>query len=168
MWLYVKIRRAHIVLRKDIIRVRGNRNCSVARQVLSALRDRVLCSSIIFHFFSPPTHLPQLELFAHPWLFRFLQSKHGNHSPTLVNLQVSLQHLSRLVSFSIYSLANRPPRRFVDPIFAVFVGLSAATLRIRREQLEKYPTENASPLALWQKGVRMGTSYYQRETAPRK
>ncbi|KAK5045025.1 hypothetical protein LTR84_010173 [Exophiala bonariae] len=52
--------------------------------------------------------------------------------------------------------------KFVDPIFAVFIGLSAATLRIRREQLEKYPNENATPLALWQKGVRMGTSYYRR------
>ncbi|KEF51280.1 uncharacterized protein A1O9_12630, partial [Exophiala aquamarina CBS 119918] len=60
------------------------------------------------------------------------------------------------------------PCRFVDPIFAVCVGLSAATLRIRREQREKYPGQDSSPFALWQKGVRMSKRYFASETPQKK
>ncbi|KIW99529.1 uncharacterized protein Z518_11268 [Rhinocladiella mackenziei CBS 650.93] len=50
--------------------------------------------------------------------------------------------------------------KFVDPVFSVCVGLSAATLRIRRDQIEKYPDQDSSFTGLWQKGVRMGKSYF--------
>jgi Non-classical export protein 1 len=50
--------------------------------------------------------------------------------------------------------------RFFDPVFAVCVGISAATLRIRREEKEKYPDENNDYGALWAKGVRMGKGYF--------
>ncbi|KAJ9638643.1 hypothetical protein H2204_004119 [Knufia peltigerae] len=53
--------------------------------------------------------------------------------------------------------------RFIDPIFAVGVGLSAAYLRIQREEREKYPEQDASATALWEKGVRMTKSYFGRE-----
>lgn len=50
--------------------------------------------------------------------------------------------------------------RFFDPIFAVCIGVSAAALRIRREEKEKYPDENNDYSALWAKGVRMGRGYF--------
>ncbi|KAK4947401.1 hypothetical protein LTR10_013769 [Elasticomyces elasticus] len=50
--------------------------------------------------------------------------------------------------------------KFVDPIFAVGVGLSAAYLRIRREESERYPDQDSSLGGLWQKGVRMSRSYF--------
>ncbi|EHY61296.1 hypothetical protein HRR83_008994 [Exophiala dermatitidis] len=53
--------------------------------------------------------------------------------------------------------------KFIDPIFAVCVGLSAAAVRIRREEREKYPDQDSSFPALWQKGVTMARSYYARE-----
>lgn len=46
--------------------------------------------------------------------------------------------------------------KFFDPIFAMGVGISAAALRIRREEKETYPEEENNWSALWQKGVRMG------------
>ncbi|RVX66784.1 hypothetical protein B0A52_08977 [Exophiala mesophila] len=52
--------------------------------------------------------------------------------------------------------------KFIDPIFAVGVGLSAAALRIRREEREKYPEQDSSLAGLWQKGVTMGTNYMTR------
>ncbi|KIW13654.1 hypothetical protein PV08_08845 [Exophiala spinifera] len=53
--------------------------------------------------------------------------------------------------------------KFIDPIFAVGVGLSAAYVRIQREEREKYPEQAASAAALWQKGVRMTKTYFGRE-----
>ncbi|KAL2420102.1 hypothetical protein ABEF95_006460 [Exophiala dermatitidis] len=53
--------------------------------------------------------------------------------------------------------------KFIDPIFAVCVGLSAAAVRIRREEREKYPDQDSSFPALWHKGVMMTRSYYARE-----
>lgn len=50
--------------------------------------------------------------------------------------------------------------RFFDPIFAICVGISAAALRIRREEREKYPEANNDYSALWAKGVRMGKGYF--------
>lgn len=50
--------------------------------------------------------------------------------------------------------------RFFDPVFAVCVGISAAAVRIRREEKEKYPDQNNDYSALWAKGVRMGKSYF--------
>jgi len=50
--------------------------------------------------------------------------------------------------------------KFFDPIFSICVGVSAAALRIRREQTEKYPEQNNDWPALWQKGVRMGRGYF--------
>ncbi|EXJ93303.1 hypothetical protein A1O1_01695 [Capronia coronata CBS 617.96] len=50
--------------------------------------------------------------------------------------------------------------KIFDPIFAVCVGLSAATLRIQREQREKYPDQDSSLAALWQKSVRMTRRYF--------
>ena len=49
--------------------------------------------------------------------------------------------------------------RFFDPIFAVCVGVSAAALRIRREERDKYPDQNNELGALWTKGLRMGRGY---------
>lgn len=49
--------------------------------------------------------------------------------------------------------------RIFDPLFAVCVGISAAALRIRREEKEKYPDENNDYKALWAKGMRMGKGY---------
>lgn len=53
--------------------------------------------------------------------------------------------------------------RFIDPIFAVGVGLSAAYVRIQREEREKHPGQDASAAALWEKGARMMKSYFGRE-----
>lgn len=50
--------------------------------------------------------------------------------------------------------------RFFDPIFAVCVGVSAAALRIRREEKRKYPDENNDYSTLWAKGMRMGKGYF--------
>ena len=47
-----------------------------------------------------------------------------------------------------------------DPIFAIGVGISAAALRIRREEKEKYPDESNDYRALWAKGMRMGRGYF--------
>jgi hypothetical protein len=47
----------------------------------------------------------------------------------------------------------------VDPIFAMGVGFSAAALRIRREEKEKYPEEDNNWGALWQKAVRMSKGW---------
>ncbi|KAK5462615.1 hypothetical protein LTS15_002327 [Exophiala xenobiotica] len=55
--------------------------------------------------------------------------------------------------------------KFVDPIFAIGVGLSAAYVRIRREEREKDPDQDSSASALWQKGVRMSRRYYLQEVA---
>lgn len=49
--------------------------------------------------------------------------------------------------------------KFIDPIFAMGVGFSAAALRIRREEKEKYPEQDNNWDALWQKGVRMGRGW---------
>ena len=51
--------------------------------------------------------------------------------------------------------------RFFDPIFAVCVGISAAALRIRREEKEKYPDQNNDYRSLWAKGLRMGNGYFR-------
>lgn len=56
--------------------------------------------------------------------------------------------------------------KFFDPIFAMGVGISAAALRIRREEKEKYPQEENNWAALCQKGVRMGDgwiAHYQKK-----
>jgi hypothetical protein len=50
-------------------------------------------------------------------------------------------------------------RRFCDPLFAMCVGISAAALRIHREEKEKYPKENNDYRALWAKGMHMGKGY---------
>jgi hypothetical protein len=44
-------------------------------------------------------------------------------------------------------------------LFAICVGISAAALRIRREEKEKYPEENNDYRALWAKGMHMGKGY---------
>ena len=49
--------------------------------------------------------------------------------------------------------------KFIDPIFAMSVGFSAASLRIRREEKGKYPEEENNWSALWKKGVRMGNGW---------
>ena len=50
--------------------------------------------------------------------------------------------------------------RFVDPLFSLAVGVSAAALRIQREQREQYPSQDSSFSALWTKGRRMGAHYF--------
>ncbi|KIW79215.1 hypothetical protein Z517_05827 [Fonsecaea pedrosoi CBS 271.37] len=55
--------------------------------------------------------------------------------------------------------------KFVDPIFALCVGFSAAALRIQREQREKYPEQDSSFPALWQKGVKMNKVYWGSDSA---
>lgn len=74
------------------------------------------------------------------------------------------------VGSSILALRHNPwtvvdtdCRRFVDPVFAVCVGLSAAAVRIRREQREKYPDQDSSLQSLWQKGLRMTRRYFAAE-----
>jgi len=52
------------------------------------------------------------------------------------------------------------PYRFVDPVFSVGVGLTAAVLRIRREETERFPQQDNSLGGLWQKGVRMSKNYF--------
>jgi hypothetical protein len=49
--------------------------------------------------------------------------------------------------------------KMVDPIFAMGVGFSAAALRIRREEKEKYPEDDNNWGALWQKAVRMSKGW---------
>jgi len=50
--------------------------------------------------------------------------------------------------------------KFLDPIFAIFVGTAAAALRIRREEKEKYPEQNNDWSGLWAKAVRMRQDYF--------
>jgi hypothetical protein len=66
---------------------------------------------------------------------------------------------STLVCYNQFA-DTAPSHRFFDPVFAVCVGISAAALRIRREEKEKYPEENNEYSALWAKGVRMGKGYF--------
>jgi Non-classical export protein 1 len=49
--------------------------------------------------------------------------------------------------------------RFIDPIFAVCVGTTAAAIRIRREQIAKYPDQENDWGNLWKKAQRMGKGY---------
>jgi Non-classical export protein 1 len=51
------------------------------------------------------------------------------------------------------------PHRFVDPIFAIFIGTAAAAIRIRREETEKYPDQANDFESLWKKAQRMGKGY---------
>jgi hypothetical protein len=50
--------------------------------------------------------------------------------------------------------------RFVDPIFAVTMGVAAAALRIQREEKEKHPEQDSSYPALLQKGQRTASHYF--------
>ncbi|ETN44236.1 uncharacterized protein HMPREF1541_10787 [Cyphellophora europaea CBS 101466] len=50
--------------------------------------------------------------------------------------------------------------KFVDPLFSVAMGVTAAALRIQREEKEKHPSQDSSYPALWQKGRRMATHYF--------
>jgi Non-classical export protein 1 len=59
-----------------------------------------------------------------------------------------------------YLADTAPLHRFFDPVFAVCVGISAAALRIRREEKEKYPDQNNDYRTLWAKGVRIGKGYF--------
>ncbi|EXJ61103.1 hypothetical protein A1O7_05256 [Cladophialophora yegresii CBS 114405] len=50
--------------------------------------------------------------------------------------------------------------RFVDPLFAIGTGLAATALKIQREQREKYPEQDNSFPALWQKALRLNRTYW--------
>jgi len=50
--------------------------------------------------------------------------------------------------------------RFFDPIFAICMGFSAAAIRVKRENKEKFPLEDNSYRALWQKGAVMSRNYF--------
>ncbi|ERF73208.1 hypothetical protein EPUS_03049 [Endocarpon pusillum Z07020] len=49
--------------------------------------------------------------------------------------------------------------KFFDPIFAICVGTTAAAIRIRREQLAKYPDQDNDFASLWKKAQNMGKGY---------
>lgn len=49
--------------------------------------------------------------------------------------------------------------RFFDPIFAMCVGTTAAVIRIRREQVAKYPDQENDLGSLWKKADKMGRDY---------
>jgi len=49
--------------------------------------------------------------------------------------------------------------KYFDPIFAISMGFCAAALRIRRENIERFPEQNNSYGALWSKAVRRGKDY---------
>jgi Non-classical export protein 1 len=49
--------------------------------------------------------------------------------------------------------------RFFDPIFAICVGSTAAAIRIRREQIAKYPEQENDFGTLWKKAQRMSRGY---------
>lgn len=49
--------------------------------------------------------------------------------------------------------------KFVDPIFAICVGTAAAAVRIRREELAKYPDQGNDFGSLWKKAQRMSKGY---------
>lgn len=40
------------------------------------------------------------------------------------------------------------------------MGFSAAAIRVRRENKQKFPGEDSSYAALWQKGTIMGKTYF--------
>lgn len=40
------------------------------------------------------------------------------------------------------------------------MGFSAAAIRVKRENTERFPDEDNSYVALWQKGVRMSRVYF--------
>lgn len=83
--------------------------------------------------------------------------------PWLISRLVTFPPISSETSSLNLVLLTRSSR-FVDPIFAIGVGLSAAYLRISREEREQYPEQDSSPTGLWQKGVRMSRSYFGHET----
>lgn len=117
------------------------------------------CVLIIFHL------LPQLgqrTLPVNTLKRRLYLYRHGIDCATVAYLQVCCIPLSpSLTSALTIRLTNLLLfHRIVDPIFAICVGVSAAVLRIQREEREKYPDEDSSPAALWHKGVRMTKSYY--------
>lgn len=71
--------------------------------------------------------------------------------------------IHRLLCFSadtdLSSLANHLGR-FFDPIFAICVGTAAAAIRIRREQIAKYPDRENDFRRLWKKAQRMSKGYF--------
>ena len=53
-----------------------------------------------------------------------------------------LQPLSGALASMSHGSADHYHRfRVVDPVFAVCIGVSAAAIRIRREQIEKFPEQ---------------------------
>jgi hypothetical protein len=68
----------------------------------------------------------------------------------------SYHHPKGLLTIELFSI------RFIDPIFGVGVGISAAIVRIRREQNEKYPEQDNGIPALAQKARLMAGNAYER------
>jgi Non-classical export protein 1 len=62
---------------------------------------------------------------------------------------------------TITRLTNTSNHRFFDPVFSICVGISAAALRIQREEKEKYPEQKNDFGALWIKGVGMSRNYFK-------
>lgn len=50
--------------------------------------------------------------------------------------------------------------RFADPVFALFIGSTAAAVRVKREQKEKYPDQPNDWTSLAQKTERLGKGYW--------
>ncbi|KAL8773971.1 MAG: hypothetical protein Q9209_001401 [Squamulea sp. 1 TL-2023] len=72
--------------------------------------------------------------------------------------------LSDAPSFFSLALLEHPSEhnQRLDPFFALFIGISAATLRIRREEREKGESGDLSSIAekLWMRGVKWGKGEY--------
>ncbi|KAL8778752.1 MAG: hypothetical protein Q9213_007265 [Squamulea squamosa] len=81
----------------------------------------------------------------------------------IISRYVTLFHFPIHPPFNIPSnpTSNKPCRR-LDPLFALFIGISAAALRIRREEREKGESGDLGDIAgkMWRRSVKWGRGEY--------
>lgn len=81
--------------------------------------------------------------------------RHGYHCATVADLKVC-RPLILFLRLEMTDLLDR----FIDPLFGIATGLSAAYLKIQREQRQKYGDEASTFPALRQKLLAMNRVYW--------
>ena len=92
---------------------------------------------------------------------RSLIHQHGRYRTTLAHFEVFLTTTRICQDLKLIILPR--DHRFIDPVFGIAVGLTSSALKIQKEQREKYPQQDNSFPALWQKTLKLNRAYWGTE-----
>ena len=92
----------------------------------------------------------------HRWWATFVQSCPQSPNPGLF---LSMERHLEIVGYPSIYRHWQLRHRFVDPVFAICIGSTAAAIRIRREQVAHNPDQPNDFASLWKKAQRMGWGY---------